>query len=471
MADRIGSQTPTQSFVLPYTKTSGAEAVEIYERSGRKAMDWQKLLVYDMLARNDDDEWMHMKFGYAVPRQNGKNEAIAIREMYGLMHGERILHTAHRTSTEHAAWERLLTILTDAKLVDPGSKDKGIYRASGKEHIYLDAYKEGGGRIEFRTRTSKGGLGESYDLLIIDEAQEYQDDQDAALKYTIAASENPQTIMCGTPPTVNSVGTIFPKMRESALAGEAEATAWEEWSVDQMSDPHDKELWYLTNPSLGVRLKERTIINEIGSDDVDFNVQRLGLWLTYSQESAITEKEWEDCKVDVLPKFRGKLFIGIKYSRQQNVAMSIAVKTTDGRIFVEAIDCKPIRTTNRWIMDFLRQASWKEVVIDGQNGQKILADLMKQSRMRRPIIPSVGDVIKASSEYEQAVFDKTICHKDQPSLSGVVTNCAHRAIGSNGGFGYKAINAEREIALMDSMILAHWAAMESKEKTKQQIRY
>ena len=122
-------------------------------------------------------------------------------------------------------------------------------------------------------------------------------------------------------------------------------------------------------------------------------------------------------------------------------------------------------------MDFLRQASWKEVVIDGQNGQKILADLMKQSRMRRPIIPSVGDVIKASSEYEQAVFDKTICHKDQPSLSGVVTNCAHRAIGSNGGFGYKAINAEREIALMDSMILAHWAAMESKEKTKQQIRY
>ena len=182
MADRIGSQTPTQSFVLPYTKTSGAEAVEIYERSGRKAMDWQKLLVYDMLARNNDDEWMHMKFGYAVPRQNGKNEAIAIREMYGLMHGERILHTAHRTSTEHAAWERLLTILTDAKLVDPGSKDKGIYRASGKEHIYLDAYKDGGGRIEFRTRTSKGGLGESYDLLIIDEAQEYQDDQDAALK-------------------------------------------------------------------------------------------------------------------------------------------------------------------------------------------------------------------------------------------------------------------------------------------------
>lgn len=471
MADRIGSQTPTQSFVLPYRKTSGAEAIAHYEKCGRKALDWQKLLVYDMLARNDDAEWTHMTFGYALPRQNGKNEVVAIREMYGLIHGERILHTAHLTSTAHAAWERLVTILTDAKLIDPGKKDKGLYRANGKEHIYLDSYQEGGGRIEFRTRTSKGGLGESYDLLVIDEAQEYQDDQKAALQYTISASENPQTVLCGTPPTVVSVGTIFPKMRKSALAGESEETAWEEWSVDQMSDPHDKELWYLTNPSLGIRLKERTIRNEIGTDDVDFNVQRLGLWLTYAQESAISKKEWEDCAVDVLPKLRGKLFVGVKYSRQQNVAVSIAVKTTDGRIFVEAIDCRPIRATNRWIMDFLRNATWKEVVIDGQNGQRILADLMKTSHMRRPILPRVSDVINASAEFEQAVFDKTICHLGQPSLAEVVTNCEHRAIGSNGGFGYRSINAEREIALMDSMILAHWAAMESKDKVKQQIRY
>ncbi|MGI6205523.1 MAG: hypothetical protein ACOYJI_02670 [Anaerovoracaceae bacterium] len=206
MADRIGRQTPTRSFVLPYKKTSGEEAIQLYERSGRKAMDWQKLLVYDMLARNKTSEWTHMSFGYAVPRQNGKNEIVVIREMYGLLHGERILHTAHRTGTAHAAWERLVTVLTDAKLIDPGLKDKGLYRANEKEHIYLDAYVEGGGRIEFRTRTSKGGLGESYDLLVIDEAQEYQDDQKAALQYTISASENPQTVLCGTPPTVSSVG-------------------------------------------------------------------------------------------------------------------------------------------------------------------------------------------------------------------------------------------------------------------------
>ena len=42
MADRIGRQTPTESFVSPYQKTDGAEAIACYGKSGREAMDWQK---------------------------------------------------------------------------------------------------------------------------------------------------------------------------------------------------------------------------------------------------------------------------------------------------------------------------------------------------------------------------------------------------------------------------------------------
>jgi phage terminase large subunit-like protein len=90
MAGRIGRQTPTESFVLPYQKTDGEEAISDYEKSGREAMEWQKLLVYDILAREDSCEWTHMKYGVAVPRQNGKNEVAAIREIYGLLHGEQM---------------------------------------------------------------------------------------------------------------------------------------------------------------------------------------------------------------------------------------------------------------------------------------------------------------------------------------------------------------------------------------------
>ena len=39
---RRGRQTPTQSFVLPYSQTYGAEAVKLYNASGRTAQEWQE---------------------------------------------------------------------------------------------------------------------------------------------------------------------------------------------------------------------------------------------------------------------------------------------------------------------------------------------------------------------------------------------------------------------------------------------
>ena len=101
---RLGRQTPTQALVLPYDETKGGEAVELYEQGGRTAMDWQKVLLYDMMAVDDDGLWVHSKFGLSVPRRNGKSEVDKMRELWGLFHGEHILHTAHRTTTKHSAW-------------------------------------------------------------------------------------------------------------------------------------------------------------------------------------------------------------------------------------------------------------------------------------------------------------------------------------------------------------------------------
>ena len=71
--------------------------------------------------------------------------------------------------------------------------------------------------MEFRTRTGTGGLGEGFDLLVIDEAQEYEADQESALKYVVTDSKNPQKqSFVGTPPTPISSGTIFP-LRKSGF--------------------------------------------------------------------------------------------------------------------------------------------------------------------------------------------------------------------------------------------------------------
>ena len=93
--------------------------------------------------------------------------------------------------------------------------------------------------------------GEGFDLLVIDEAQEYTVEQETALKYTVSDSDNPMTIMLGTPPTEVSTGTVFENYRKDVLKGNKKYSGWPEWSVDAVKDIHDTDSWYLTNPSMG----------------------------------------------------------------------------------------------------------------------------------------------------------------------------------------------------------------------------
>lgn len=459
---RLGSQTPTNSIVIPYKKSRGGEAVEIYERTGRTAQDWQKNLITDIMA-TEDDLWVHTRFGYSVSRRNGKNEVVSIREMWGLVNGELILHTAHRTKTSHAAWERLIDLLDKAKI-----QYRSI-RAEGRESITLKK----GGRIEFRTRSSKSGLGEGFDLLVIDEAQEYTDDQESALKYVVTDSKNPQTLFLGTPPTPLSSGTVFTKYRERTLQGGNRNAGWWSWEVTDETDPEDVETWYKVNPSLGTVLTERAIYDEIGDDVIDFNIQRLGLWLRYNQKSAILKTEWERLQVNKAPDLEGKLSVGIKYGQDgTNVSMGIAVKTKDGRNFVEAIDCRNRRGGNDWILEFLRKADVGVIVIDGQSGQGVLAQELREARITpKPILPTVKEIINANSIFEVALTHGDICHKGQPSLAQSATNVDKRAIGSNGGFGYQSQNDEIEVGLLESVILANWGLGEYKPIRKQRISY
>lgn len=464
---RKGRQTPTQSLVLPYDQTKGQEAIQLYNRTGRTAQEWQELLLCDILAFNEDGLWTHTKYGYAVPRRNGKNEVVVMREMWGLLEGESIMHTAHRTPTSHSAWERLCELLAKTGLRE--GEDYKTLKQFGLESITM---LKGDGKINFRTRSSKGGLGEGYDLLVIDEAQEYTDDQESALKYVVSSSRNPQTLYCGTPPTPVSSGTGFTKLRNNTLGGKSKNTGWAEWSVEFQSDPNDKELWYQTNPSLGTILTERKIMDEIGDDDVDFNIQRLGLWIKYNLKSAITEKEWKNIAVKRMPKLTGELYAAVKFgSDGMNVSLSVAVKTASRKIFVETIDCRPIRAGHAWVIDYLKAMRPAKIVIDGANGQNQLAADLKEQRIKNVVLPTVKEVIIANAIFEQGIFDDTMCHNNQPSLAQTVSNCEKRAIGSNGGFGFKSIKETVDITLLDSVILAYWACREGKTRRKQKVSY
>lgn len=460
---RIGNQIPTTSVVLDYTESFGDEAVQLYNMSGNVCQEWQALMLSDIMAVNDEGLWIHTKFGYSVPRRNGKTEIITQRELWGLFNGEHILHTAHLTDTAHIAWERLKN-----RLEEIGVKPKSTYKAYGKERIEMN----NGAVIDFRTRTSSGALGSGYDLLVIDEAQEYTQAQQTALNYVVSSSKNPQTIMCGTPPTAVSSGDVFRDYRDKTLRGESINGGWAEWSVDHKTNVHDVDAWYMTSPSLGTILTERTVQDEINGDDLDFNIQRLGLWIRYNQQSAISAPEWDALKTETLPKFKGSVFVGVKFGRDgQNVCLSVAIRTEDDRIFVESIDCRNQRDGNDWLINFIMKTKAKAVLVDGMSGLETFLRECKEQKLKGVGAASVKEVIQASSDFETAIANKSICHAGQPGLRQSVTNCDHRAIGSGGGYGYKTLDDDIEVALIESVVLATHACMMTKEVKKQRVGY
>lgn len=461
---RMGRKTPTFTNVT-YTTTKGQDAIDTYAESGQHLEEWQAIQINAIMATDPDGLWKYMKYGLCVSRRNGKGEILAAREMDGIINRkEKVCHTAHRTTTSHDAFNRLYNLLKNAGYEEHSKKKKDMPEKSfyaskqyGLEHIEIS----GGGIIDFRTRTNNGGLGEGFDLLIIDEAQEYTGKQESALAYTVSASDNPQIILTGTPPTAVSGGEVFQNLHNDVLQGKAsEEVGWAEWSIDkQTSDLMNVDLWYEYNPSLGTILKERNVRAETSTGEVDFNIQRLGLWLLYSQKSEISAAEWDALKVDKVPALGDRYYIGVKFGKDgANVAASIAVKTNDGRVFVEGLDCIPVRQGVGWVLEYLHNPKVESVVIDGASGQKILGDMMIKEGHKPPIFPKVAEVISSSAMFEQAVVNKWIVHSGQPSLRNVVTNCERRAIGSNGGYGFRSLNDAYDIAIMDSAVLAYWLA-------------
>lgn len=480
---RVDNQNPsfTNAVLTKSTKTLGTQAIRLYASTGQDLMTWQQRQIRAIMTIDSKRQWKYMNYCIGLSRRNGKGEILAAREMSGLVElKEKICHTAHRTTTSHDAFNRLYTLLKKAGYQEHSKKKKQMPKKSfyaskqyGLEHIEVS----GGGVIDFRTRTNNGGLGEGFDLLVIDEAQEYTSKQESSLLYTVSASKNPQTIMVGTPPTVISGGDVFVRIRNAVLNKKAPETGWAEWSTPEMIEGdalNDPALWKRYNPSYGKLLKERNIRNELTGDDLDFNVQRLGYWCTYNQKSEISEAEWDELRVEQMPKLNDKRYIGIKYGKDGvNVAMSIASWTADGKIFVESIACESVRAGNGWMFEFLYNPKISKIAIDGASGQQLLADQMREHGIKKPpILPKVGEIITANAMFEQAICSKDIVHMGQESLKNVVTNCEKRLIGSQGGFGYKSLLETQDIALMDSMILAYWLCATTKEtKPRQSISY
>ena len=229
-----GNQEPRIRVADDYDYTYRGDAAEMAGAYGLMPDPWQQTVLDDWLAYDDDGTYAHDTCGLAVPRQNGKNGVLEVRELYGAaVEGEKILHTAHEVKTARKAFLRLCSFFeNESEYPEMAEIVKAIRKTNGQEAIELT----NGGSIEFSARSKGAARGFTVDVVVCDEAQGLTDDQLEALMPTSSAGplQNSQLILLGTPPGPTTNGDVFPRTRRNALSSEHGGTNWIEWSVDEI---------------------------------------------------------------------------------------------------------------------------------------------------------------------------------------------------------------------------------------------
>lgn len=425
----IGSQQPRVSHNPTSVASQADDAAFFASAYGLTPDEWQMLVLYAWLGETAAGRWSAPRAGLAVPRQNGKNAVLEMRELYGMVAlGEKFLHTAHEVKTARKAFRRISGFFENARQwPELFALVESIRKTNGQEAIELT----NGGSVEFVARSRGSGRGYTVDVLVCDEAQELTDEHLEALLPTISSAplRNPQLLFTGTPPPPGTAAEVFVRTRRDALETRNPRLAWHEWSVDDEYDIDDREVWAATNPSLGIRLGmdvlevEREQMSEDG-----FARERLGSWRLTTAEPVIPLEVWQAC-ADTRSKPLDPVAFAVDVPPDRGTCtIAVAGRRSDGLAHVEVVDH---RKGTAWAAERLAElAKWNPVAVildpAGPAGS-LLADL--EAAGLDVTKTSARDMGQACGMFYDLATDRRLRHLDQPVLNSALGAARKRNLG------------------------------------------
>ncbi|MCW2785236.1 MAG: hypothetical protein JWP74_1753 [Marmoricola sp.] len=412
--------------------------------------------------------WSSLTCGLSVPRQNGKNALLEVRELFGMVgRGEKFLHTAHEVKTARKAFKRLQHFFGTSPN-DPGAKYpelnalvSEVRNVNGQEAVIL----KNGGSVELVARSKNSGRGFTVDVLVMDEAQEMTDDDLEALMPTTSSAPlgNPQWIFTGTPPGPRANGDVFTRTRLEALEGKSKRLAWHEWSCEGSIDLDSHEAWRAANPALGSRLQFEVIEGERArfSDD-GFARERLGMWAGTSSQAVIDGESWA-AVADPASMAIENLALAIDVSPDRSVAsVALAGLRADGLWHIELDEHRAgVGWIAPWIVARCERNKIRAVVVDAMSAAGTLIDDLAKAKVKVTTTDSRA-MAAACGQVFDGVMENRLRHTDQPQVNVSLSTARQRPLGDAWAWNRKT--ATSDITPIVACTLALWGAQNSSVK-------
>lgn len=424
-----------------FEETEGDWAYDLAEGYGLTLDDWQAYQLELWLARGASGKLAHGTVASIVPRQNGKNAALEVRQLYGLVIlGEKWVHTAHEVKTCRKAFLRLASFFD----IGQGAKRemaalvKEIRHTNGQEAVRLT----NGASIEFIARSRGSGRGYTVDCLSIDEAQDSTDEELTAL-IPIASSgprRDSQVIYLATPPDpAKATGDAIRRLRQAVLMdGKTKGVMWAEYGAPDgpLPDVDDHDLLHAVNPAIR---SGRLSVDYVDSQErpmmsvESFARDRLGWWGDPDRAvgGAVDLEAWQAAGDPEAPAPTGKVILVADVAPDRSrVVIATASKLRDKRIMMMVYVTTDIDGAAERIRDLRAKRDVAEVALvvsgQGRSLQPALDGLgVEYTKVGLPgVAAATGWLIGATAR-------GGVLHLRQPELDSAVKTAVTRMIGES----------------------------------------
>lgn len=472
-----------QSYCASYIDIIEAVA----EASNRELVEWQHDLLTLISATDNHGQFIHRRVGISIPRQAGKTTVIEIYVLFlTAFLGAKVLWTSHDYRTARKTLEDFRAILgsrCNDKVRGIEYFNKKLLRVSAATSVEsftfrsLENPEEEGGFLQFATRTKNAALGNTFDIVVIDEAQEVNEDHLQILLPTTSsgALKNPQYIYMGTPRRAGSNAAEFERMRTNALDEDCPDNndlLWCECGLAEIGDIRDESRWFKANLSLAAGIANpdaiRSLIPQLG--EMAFAQECLGVWLDPVDLAGgvgapvVGTDIWDRCATSTIPDGQPVAF-AIKFS-VDGLYFSICVAVPNGeKIHIELVDRRETMGGKRALIEFvLARAQSIPFVIDGRAGAKSLIERIEgQVPSYNIVCPKTEDVISANTTFLDSIAEGSLTWFKPKDLEGTdaftegVTKSYKRKIGTGGGWGFDGEYAD----IAEAAALCVWHGLKS----------
>ena len=238
------------------------EVAELAEKIGMPLLDWQLLVLEDMLRIDAKGDFRRKTMGLLIARQNGKTHLarMLILAHLFLWDSKMVIGMSSNRNMALDTFRQVANAILDNDFLK--DQVKQIRYANGQESITTLK----GNRYQIVAATRDGSRGLTANFLFIDELREISEEGWKAARPTTRATGG-QTLVCSNAGDAYSV--VLNDLRERALSYPSPTLGWYEYSAPPHCKVDDRNAWAMANPSLGKLIDEETLEEAVATNPIN----------------------------------------------------------------------------------------------------------------------------------------------------------------------------------------------------------